>query len=335
MSRQRQKAFAWWQIKNVLLIFSVAKKMENLPAGVWFIILSYLSPNDLIEDSATCKLFFELSRKNYFFNEKLLHSRLLFNNSRVIFDCYENAFLSSNNQLCFSLQKYVKDEDYFLKVREIIMSKLLSSALLFRVWNHMFLCERSQYCTDMCLYCTKLHISNKKMSDHINKNLCVAIEQFHASIREGIVIAEKIFIFAHTNIFIEKDDPFGRNFGSLYYESIRSPFLLWKMHLDTLCRIVFNIPEKFVLPVLISSVRGTCRSFTTCTTENCPGLKSKIIRTIFYKRLVEFCLYLIRSSCKNVNPKFIYDVYRNYKRGRDFFSCFLEFDRKWIVSVDG
>ena len=214
-------------------------------------------------------MFFELSRKNSFFDEKLLHPRLLFNNSRVIVDCYENAFLSSNNQLCFSLQKYVKDEDYFLKVRKIIMSKLLFCALSFRVWNHIFLCEKSQYCTDMCLYCTKLQISNKKISDHINKNLCVAIEQFHASLREGIVIAEKIFIFAHTNIFIEKDDPFGRNFGSLYYESISCPFLLWKMRLDTLCRIVFNISEKFVLPVLNSSVRGTCRSFTACTTENC------------------------------------------------------------------
>ena len=68
----------------------------------------------------------------------------------------------------------------------------------------------------------KSYISNKKISDHINKNLCVPIEQFQASIREGIVIAEKNFIFAHKNIFIEKDDLFGRNFGSLYYESISS-----------------------------------------------------------------------------------------------------------------
>ena len=108
------------------------------------------------------------------------------------------------NQLCFSLQKYVKDKDYFLKAREIIMSKLLFSALPFRVWNHSFLCERSQYCIDICLYCTKLYISYKKISDHINKILCVPIEQFHASIMEGIVIAEKTFIFAHTNILLKK-----------------------------------------------------------------------------------------------------------------------------------
>ena len=85
--------------------------MDNLPVEVWLIILSYLSSNDLIEASATCKMFFALSRKNSFFTEKLLHSRLLFNNSRVIFECYGNAFLSFYYQLYFSLEKYVSSED--------------------------------------------------------------------------------------------------------------------------------------------------------------------------------------------------------------------------------
>ena len=110
--------------------------MENLPAEVWSIILSYLSPNDLIEASATCKMYFELSSKTSFFTEKLLHSRLLFNNSRVILDCYENASLTFYGQLCFSLKKYIKDENCFLKAREIIMNKSMISALPFCVWNH-------------------------------------------------------------------------------------------------------------------------------------------------------------------------------------------------------
>ena len=57
------------------------------------------------------------------------------------------------------------------------MSKLMFSVLPFRVWNHMFLCERSQYCIDMYIYCTKFCVSNKKISDHINKNLYVPIQQ--------------------------------------------------------------------------------------------------------------------------------------------------------------
>ena len=44
------------------------------------------------------------------------------------------------------------------------------------------------------------------------------------TIREGIAIAEKIYLFANTNVSIDKDDPFGRskNFESLYYKSISS-----------------------------------------------------------------------------------------------------------------
>ena len=49
--------------------------MENLPCEVWFIILSFLPSNDLIEASAACKLFFVLSRKNSAYVEKLTHSR--------------------------------------------------------------------------------------------------------------------------------------------------------------------------------------------------------------------------------------------------------------------
>ena len=50
------------------------------------------------------------------------------------------------------------------------------------------------------------------------------IAQFHPTFREGIVTGEKNYLFAHTNVSIDKDDPFGRskNFESLYYKSINS-----------------------------------------------------------------------------------------------------------------
>ena len=111
----------------------------------------------------------------------------------------------------------------------------------------------------------------------------------------------------------------------ILHRCISSPFLLFKMHLDTLYRIVFNISETFILLALLSSVRGGCRSFTACTSENFPGLKSRTIKAVFTKAPV-FVLYLVRSSCKNVNPSFVHNVYNSYKRGRHLFSCFLEFD---------
>ena len=64
--------------------------MESLPPEVWWIVLTDLPLNGFIEVSAVCKLFFILSRKISFFNEKLSHSRSLFNNSRFIFSCYKN-----------------------------------------------------------------------------------------------------------------------------------------------------------------------------------------------------------------------------------------------------
>ena len=126
--------------------------MESLPPEVRLIILSYLPLNDLIEASAACKLFFGLSRKTSFFNEKLLHSRLLFNNSRSVFECYENVCLSFYGELRSCLEKYVKSEDHFIKAKEIIMSKLMFSIRLFRVWNHIFLCE-SHNCHNIVLTC--------------------------------------------------------------------------------------------------------------------------------------------------------------------------------------
>ena len=160
-------------VKNVCLkedircptdFLAVRKEMESLPPKVWLIIFLFLPLNDLTEASAVCKIFFGLTRRNSLFTEKLLHSRILFNNSCVIFDCCKNAFLSFYHQLCFSLEKNIPR----MKIKAKGKGNYNGKIYYFRVWNHFFLCERSQYCIDMCLYCSKLYIGNKKLSDHIN-----------------------------------------------------------------------------------------------------------------------------------------------------------------------
>ena len=98
------------------------------------------------------QIILDLSRKNSFLVEKLLHSICLFNNAPIIFDCYENAFLTFYGQLCFLLEKYVMGMDYFLEAKQNIMKKLLFLTLPLRVWNHMFLCKRSQYCICVCVF---------------------------------------------------------------------------------------------------------------------------------------------------------------------------------------
>ena len=42
-----------------------------------------------------------------------------------------------------------------------------------------------------------------------------------------------------------------RNVEVLYYKCIGSPFLFFKMYLDTLCKIVFNIADKDILPIIL------------------------------------------------------------------------------------
>ena len=77
--------------------------------------------------------------------------------------------------LSFSSQLfvYLKDVSHenLHQAKYVIMNRLYYSVLPFHVWNHLFLCERSQHLSNMCEYCTKLYIKNKIISDHINDKL--------------------------------------------------------------------------------------------------------------------------------------------------------------------
>ena len=89
------------------------------------------------------------------FVKKLNDSRKLHRHDKWFHYYYEDVFFSFENQLSVCLKEYVNDEN-FLLAKEVLMNKLYYSILPFRVWNHLFLCERSQYLVDMSRYCTKL-----------------------------------------------------------------------------------------------------------------------------------------------------------------------------------
>ena len=121
--------------------------------------------------------------------------------------------------------------------------------------------------------------------------MSVQIIDFPIHLTRGILAARKKKLFVHTNIHAKKD-MLGTNFGSLYYGSINSPFMVWKLYLDELCRIVFNISDRFIFPLLTSGINGNCRSATACTTSNCSQLKINKNKTIFFRALVLFCISL-------------------------------------------
>ena len=198
----------------------------DLQFEVLVIISSYLTPNDIMEISVVCKLFYHVSRKIKLFVKKLNDSRELFKGDKLIFDCrYNDVFISFSNQLFVYLEKHVNEENLFL-VKDVLMDRLYYSVLPFRVWNHLFMCERLNSMPKICGYFTKLCIKNKKISDHINNNLFVHINEFSNQLKQGIIMTQKVPLLVdtkHANIFMSNDR---LNFGSLWCESIDSSFML-------------------------------------------------------------------------------------------------------------
>ena len=255
----------------------------------------------MTDTSAVCRFFNQLSRKNKLLLKKLRNLRKLVKNYREIFICYDDVFVSFSSQLSASLKEHINEEN-LLKVRGVIMDKVYFSVLPFHIWYHLF-CVKGLNISMICVNTVQSCIFNIQISDHVNEKLFASIYQLPVQLRKGMVITEKVYLFAHTNVFI-KNHLFRSNFGSLYYESISSPFLLWKSYLDILCRAIFNVSYKFVLPILVSGVDLNCRKFTAYTSRNCSGLKVKKVRAIFFKKQVEFCNKLSRTSCLNVDPYF-------------------------------
>ena len=176
----------------------------DLPVKVWAIIFSYLHPNDLIEISATCKLFNHLPRKNELYIRKMEDVKKLFKDYKDLSGCYYDLLVNFSYLTCLRLKKYGVNENNLRLAKSVIMNKLFYSILPFRVWNHLFLCERCQHSSWMCNFCTIMHIKHRGISDYINKNSYLQLnENIPSQLRQGIV---KIYLYLYIQIFIEKDE---------------------------------------------------------------------------------------------------------------------------------
>ena len=161
------------------------------------------------------------------------------------------------------LVKYVPIEN--LHATKKIIYKLYFSHLHFRVWNHMFPCCRSQYESNMCLFCNKVYFRNKKICDAVEKKLTIKVlDYFPVKLSYGVIIDGSVNFFVHCSISDrEKTVRFKWQFWYTYYEVISSPFSLWKFYLDNLARIVFNYCDKDIVLVLLSGIEiDKCRNFT-------------------------------------------------------------------------
>ena len=120
----------------------------DLLVEVWAIIFSYLHPNDLIEISATCKLFYHLPRENKLFVRKMEDVEKLFKDCKDLFGCYYDLLvISLISFVC--LKKYDINENNLCLAKSVIMNKLFYLIFPFCVWNHLFLCKRCQHSSMM------------------------------------------------------------------------------------------------------------------------------------------------------------------------------------------
>ena len=192
-------------------------------------------------------------------------------------------------------------------MRKIIWNELFYAILPFRVWSHLFLCCKSQYESNMCLFCTKIYLRNKRQSTSIEENLTVDIYIFFpVHLSYGIIYGGHVHFFVHSSIVDrQKHLAYNLNFGTLFYEIINSPFMLLKFYLGILARIVFNYCDKHIMTALLSDLEDNCRKFAVCNTRTCVNMKRNRIKNIVFETALTFSKKVGGYSCRSVDPYFI------------------------------
>ena len=158
----------------------------------------------------------------------------------------------------------------------------------------------------------------------------VHINEFPDQLKQEITLVQRVPLFAHTN-FVMK---IGRsNFGGRYYESIGSPYLLWKFYCRKFYEELFLMFHFFIFPLLMSGIDMNCRDFTARTTENCSGLGKIKVKAIFFREMFDFSIKLSEFCFKNVNSEFIIDVPKRYKKGEYYFSSYLDIEDEQFLQT--
>ena len=141
----------------------------------------FLPYNDLIEASAKFASYSMSCR------EKILATLKNYLTRGSFLRIFVSGSLAMRTSVCHFLASFLIPWCSMLGKKTLLwctaFSCLEPHVLLYQKW--LFL--------DMCLLCARIYVPDKKISDHINKHLYVSLNQFHPSIRESIVSANKIF----------------------------------------------------------------------------------------------------------------------------------------------
>ena len=194
------------------------------------------------------------------------------------------------------------------------MSDIIFETLPFRVYNHMFNCNRGFYVYNKCIFCTRFHVREKALYDFLSQKLVFLPDFFPNAITEDIILENDVFLFAHYHriIYSSRDRNFENNYGNfgvLYYECINSAFVLYNFYLEMLCRIIFNNVDKKILPKLFSDYDANnlydCRQSTIYNKKLCPAFEKKQITSVLIKETAYYCLHVLKLNQTCINTDFI------------------------------
>ena len=212
-----------------------AQKM--LPIEIWELLLSYLSLIDLLNVPAFSKMFYRLSRDNQTLKIKLNSSYSLVS-CTDFFDRYYDKCLSFSCQLSHRLQKHFDEDLISVVKKKNIMVDLIFEILSFRIFHHLFYCNRGFYMYNKYVFGTRFHVRERNLSDFLNQKFTFLKSYFSGDFVRDIYL-DKNF-----------ENNYG-NFGVLYYEEVDRPFILYDFYLEILCRIFNNFLKK-VMPIMLN-----------------------------------------------------------------------------------
>ena len=226
-----------------------------------------------------------MSKKNYFYVKKLHESRDIFKDRSWLFQSYRKLLERFYFGIYREILLYFPMLHIHMLRKEIFILSTIPCSC-FRVWNHLFLCCRSQYERNICLFCTKIRLKNKKVVKAICKTLKVdCFDCVSPSLIDDVIIRGDVNLFIHSRSQDRQKLYNSNNFGTLFYEVISSPLSLQKFYLDVLARVVFNHYDKFILPSLISGLDiSEYRHSNVCTIDNSFSFKKlKVREVVFFK----------------------------------------------------
>ena len=111
-----------------------------------------------------------------------------------------------------------------------------------------------------------MYIKHRKIFDYINKNLYIQVnENIPSLLRQGIVLAESIPLFVHTNVSQKRRGTldWNYNFGTLFYESVILCFCSGNFTLKLFAVLSLTYPKSLYCRLSLNALRLTVENTLT------------------------------------------------------------------------